>query len=178
MKIRKDVTPPIEADNELSNTEIMANINRDFGCTFTVKIKMHTIDAYRTLSDPGLVRQIIGFALDYTPGIAGPLQEEVDYTLEVRREAQAATPRSTAPRERVIVAQVEALRAKDEEIANLRQALAEIAKSDYTRAATNCAAWKAVTLAMQALNPDRHIEKRELAAIEAGQIRKLSQDGE
>lgn len=74
-----------EADNELSNTEIMANINRDFGCTFTVEIKMHTIDAYRTLSDPGLVRTFIGAALDRVHGIAGPLQEEVDYTLKVKR---------------------------------------------------------------------------------------------
>ena len=45
-----------------------------------VTIKMHTTDAYNVLTDPGLVREKIGAALD-----EWGLQEEIDYTLEVNR---------------------------------------------------------------------------------------------
>lgn len=47
---------------------------------FSVSIRTHTVDAINKLDSPDLVRSILGTALDKVG-----LDEEVDYTLEVKR---------------------------------------------------------------------------------------------
>lgn len=47
---------------------------------FEVVIRMHSEDAPKVLSDPEEVRFMIGYAFDRRG-----LQEEIDYTLEVKR---------------------------------------------------------------------------------------------
>jgi hypothetical protein len=55
---------------------------------FAVVIKMHTPDAHKVLGDPGIVRDIVGAALDNDTR----LQEEIDYTLDTyRTEADTDT---------------------------------------------------------------------------------------
>lgn len=48
---------------------------------FEVIVNLHTREAFAVMTDPGMVRMLIGEALDKNPR----LQEEIDYTLEVRR---------------------------------------------------------------------------------------------
>ena len=48
---------------------------------FEVRVNMHTLDAVRVLDCAESLRQIIGISLD-TRG----LQEEIDYTLEIKRD--------------------------------------------------------------------------------------------
>jgi hypothetical protein len=47
---------------------------------FEVRVNLHTQDAVRVMDYPENLREIIGLSLD-----ARGLQEEIDYTLEVRR---------------------------------------------------------------------------------------------
>jgi len=46
-----------------------------------VRVNMHTLDAVRVLDCPESLREIIGISLD-----ARGLQEEIDYTLEIKRD--------------------------------------------------------------------------------------------
>jgi hypothetical protein len=48
---------------------------------FEVRVNMHTLDAVRVLDCPESLREIVGISLD-----ARGLQEEIDYTLEIRRD--------------------------------------------------------------------------------------------
>ena len=59
----------------------MAEIPDDPRTNFCVMILMHTKDAHLNLGNPGIVRDVIGAALDKVRG----LQEEIDYTLDVYR---------------------------------------------------------------------------------------------
>jgi hypothetical protein len=66
---------------EEDRKEAEERIANNFGCGFEIFIQMHTADAFLALSDPGKVREIIGFIIDAREN----LQEEIDYTLVVRR---------------------------------------------------------------------------------------------
>ena len=59
----------------------VAEIPDDPRTNFCVMILMHTKDAHLNLGNPGIVRDVIGAALDKVRG----LQEEIDYTLDVYR---------------------------------------------------------------------------------------------
>jgi hypothetical protein len=48
---------------------------------FEIRINLHTMDAVRVVGCPESLREIVGTSLD-----ACGLQEEIDYTLEVRRD--------------------------------------------------------------------------------------------
>lgn len=48
---------------------------------FEVRVNMHTLDAARVLDCPESLREIIGISLD-----ARGLQEEIDYTLAIKRD--------------------------------------------------------------------------------------------
>ena len=59
---------------------------------FNVKVTFHTAEIEKIISDPEVLRFAIGEALDN----AG-WQEEVDYTLEVTRDHNVATPMGVQP---------------------------------------------------------------------------------
>ena len=108
-------------------------IPKDSRHNFCVMIKMHTKDARRVLSDPAMVRDIVGEAIDgrqrLAPALLGreQLEEEIDYTLDVyRTESDKDSQTERIAKAEQLLAQIETsdnaklLRA-DQKIAELEQ---------------------------------------------------------
>jgi hypothetical protein len=66
---------------ESDRKEAEERIANDFGCGFSIFVKLHTVDAFLALDCPSKVRELVGAVFDCNEN----LQEEIDYTLEVRR---------------------------------------------------------------------------------------------
>lgn len=68
-------------DNRITLAEATERLSNNFGCAFQVIVAMHTTDAFMKLDCPDVIRMALGQALD-----ALGLQEEIDFTLDVKRK--------------------------------------------------------------------------------------------